>query len=230
MEEQAKAWMEAADVRLRSLETQQTDTLTKLGTYEKAQEEWKTNLAGQVKFEIGKVTGGISELYSKVELMLTMFDTRLKAVEREDKGKGKDHRTLLLAKDMKPNMLDKEEQWRRWKSDIEDYCEEMFPGMKEMLEKARDSDITVDEPWFEGATEMWWQKSDMLFRFLKRYTGTEAKRVVLGVSDDNGWEAWRKLHQQYEPATVTREAQVLSRYTNMVTKKRRRRRRLRRCS
>ena len=148
-----------------------------------------------------------------------MFDTRLKSMEREEKGKSKDHRTLLLAKDMKPNMFDKEEQWRRWKSDIEDYCEEIFPGMKEMLEKVRDSDITVDEVWFEGSTSMWWQRSDMLFRFLKRYTGTEAKRIVIGVSDDNGWEAWRRLHQQYEPVTVTREAQVLSRYTNMVTKK-----------
>ena len=27
------------------------------------------------------------------------------------------------------------------------------------------------------------------------------------------------MNQQYEPATVTREAQVLARYTNMVTKK-----------
>ena len=43
--------------------------------------------------------------------------------------------------------------------------------------------------------------------------------MVQGVTDDNGWEAWRRLNQQYEPATVTREAQVLAKYTNMVTKK-----------
>ena len=59
----------------------------------------------------------------------------------------------------------------------------------------------------------------MLYRFLKRYTGTEARRIILGVSDDNGFEAWRKLNQQFEPGTVTREAQVLAKYTNMVNRK-----------
>ena len=220
MEEQMKEWVQAADVKLRSVEATQQNTLAKLAEYEKVQNEWKTNLAQQVTFEIGKVTGGIGELYKKVELMLRMFDARLKDVEREGKQSSKDcSKSLLVAKDMKPPVLDKEDQWRRWKSDIEDYCEEVFPGMKEMLEKVRESDITVDEPWFDGASAAWWQRGDTLFRFLKRYTGTEARRVVLGVPEDNGWEAWRRLHQQFEPATVTREAQVLSRYTNMVTKK-----------
>ena len=59
----------------------------------------------------------------------------------------------------------------------------------------------------------------MLHTYLKVYSGTEARRIVLGVSTNNGWEAWRKLHQQYEPPTATREAQVMSRYTGMIAKK-----------
>ena len=220
MEEEVKSWIQAADVKLQNLESKQNDTLLKLAEYEKAQEDWKANISNQVTFEIGKVTGGIGELYNKVELMLGMFDTRLRSLENEGKNTDKNQsKSLLLAKDMKPTSLDKEDQWRRWKSDIEDYCEEVFPGMKDMLDKARDADVTVDEVWFEGPASKWWERGDTLYRFLKRYTGTEARRVVLGVAEDNGWEAWRKLNQQYEPATVTREAQVLARYTNMVTKK-----------
>merc|ERR1712086_130626 len=35
----------------------------------------------------------------------------------------------------------------------------------------------------------------------------------------NGWEAWRKLHLQYEPQLVMRGAVVMSQFTNMVTKR-----------
>ena len=93
----------------------------------------------------------------------------------------------------------------------------MFPGMKEMMDHTKNADSEVDELLLKE--DHWWNKNEMLYRFLKKYTGTEARRVVQGVSENNGWEAWRRLNQQYEPATVTREAQVLARYTNMVTTK-----------
>ena len=49
----------------------------------------------------------------------------------------------------------------------------------------------------------------MLWRFLKRYTAGEGRKVIAGVREDNGWEAWRKLHMQFEPGLVMREAQVM---------------------
>ena len=33
--------------------------------------------------------------------------------------------------------LENQEGWRRWRSDVEDYCEEKFAGMKEILEVVR---------------------------------------------------------------------------------------------
>ena len=80
--------------------------------------------------------------------------------------------------------------------------------MKDMLGKAKGSENEINEVWFDAAD--WWNKAEMLYRFLKRYTGIEARRIVLGVSENNGWEAWRKLIQHYEPGAVTREAQVLA--------------------
>jgi len=54
---------------------------------------------------------------------------------------------------------------------------------------------------------------------LKRYTSGEAKKVVCSAPNRNGWEAWRKLHLQYEPQLVMREAVVMAAFTNMVAKR-----------
>ena len=72
----------------------------------------------------------------------------------------------------------------------------------------------TDMAWFESDPGGWWPMADALSRFLKRYMGTDARRIVMSVNEDNGYEAWRRLHQQYEPATVTREAQVLNKYVH----------------
>ena len=213
-----KAWMQNSENWMKGTEAKQKDLLEKLAKYEQEQTAWKEDLAGAVRMEIGRVTGSLGELYSNVQTHITMFEERIRKVEQEER-KMKTHKSLLYAKDMKPNVLNKDEEWRRWKSDVEDYTEEAFAGMKDMLEKVKDAEAEVNEEWFTGTKEEWWSKGEMLWRFLKKYTGTEARRVVQGVSEDNGWEAWRKLHQQFEPGTVTREAMVLARYTNMVNRK-----------
>lgn len=193
------------------------DLLKKLGLYEQEQKAWKDGLVGAVGHEVGKVTGSLSELYKGVKDTIDRFEARIRNVEASSTQRS--HKTLLNMKDMKPNVLEKDEQWRRWKSDVEDYAEETFVGMKEIMDKVKESEVVVEETWFANTGVDWWARGEMLWRFLKRYTGTDARRVVLGVSDDNGWEAWRKLHQQYEPGTVTREAMVMSKYTNMVNRK-----------
>ena len=60
---------------------------------------------------------------------------------------------------------------------------------------------------------------EMTWRFLKRYTTGEAKKVVTSVSHHNGWEAWRKLHLRFEPTLVIREAVVMASFTNMVSRR-----------
>ena len=54
---------------------------------------------------------------------------------------------------------------------------------------------------------------------MKRYTSGEAKKVVCSAPNRNGWEAWRKLHLQYEPQLVMREAVVMAAFANMVAKR-----------
>ena len=213
--------MEAAVAALQaevgSLRAEHQSMMSKLVAYEQQQTGLQAALTKTVNEELENVAGGLRNLYAKTAEAVTGLEKRVLHLERDRMGK--EHKTLLNTKDMKPNILNKDDEWRRWKSDIEDYAEEVFHGMKDMLDQAKGAENEISEMWFDAAQEQWWNKAEMLYRFLKRYTGTEARRIVLGVSDDNGWEAWRKLNQQYEPGTVTREAQVLARYTNMVNRK-----------
>ena len=125
-------------------------------------------------------------------------------------------RSLLHYKNMNVGVLQKIDQWRTWKSEVEDYTEETMPGIHKYLEKAKNEDEEVSEvDWDEEP----WNQREMIWRFLKRYTTGEAKKVVTSVSHHNGWEAWRKLHLQFEPALVMREAVVMASFTNMVSRR-----------
>jgi len=73
----------------------------------------------------------------------------------------------------------------------------------------------LEADWEDDA----WNQREMIWRFLKTKTTGEAKKVVTSVSHRNGWEAWRKLHLQFEPALVMREAVVMASFTNMVSRR-----------
>ena len=48
--------------------------------------------------------------------------------------------------------------------------------------------------------------------------GSEGRRGVEGVPRDDGWIAWRRLHEHYESSLVVREGQVLAKLSMMATK------------
>ena len=56
----------------------------------------------------------------------------------------------------------------------------------------------------------------MMWRFLKQYTVGEARKLVQSVAEDNGWEAWRRLHEQFEPSMAMKEAQVQYQFTSLI--------------
>ena len=187
-----EAAMAALQSEVGSLRAEQQNMTAKLVAYEQQQAGLQAALTKTVKEELDSVAGGLRDLYAKTAEAVTGLEKRMLNVEREKSNK--EQKTLMNTKDMKPSVLNKDDEWRRWKSDIEDYAEEVFQGMKDMLDKAKGAENEISEAWFDAAQEQWWNKAEMLYRFLKRYTGTEARRIVLGVSDDNGWEAWRKLN------------------------------------
>ena len=187
-----REWMQRAEVRFKESEEKMQTLIGQLDNYAKEQAAWKEDMAVAVRVEIGRVTGSLGELYSNVQTHIHLFEERIRKNEQEHRN-DKHRHGLLHVKDMKPSVLEKDDQWRRWKSDVEDYAEETFMGMKDVMDKVKDSEGMIEEDWFDGAHEDWWNKGEALWRFLKRYAGGEARRVVLGVSEDNGWEAWRRL-------------------------------------
>ena len=76
--------------------------------------------------------------------------------------------------------------------------------MKHLMEQAKKAEDDIGESWFNDADDCWWDRSEQLWSLLRTYTDGEARRVVLSVSNDNGWNAWRKLHQNFEPSVVMR--------------------------
>ena len=198
--------------RMQSVEKQHDELVQRLQTYEKL-------AADTVRTEISKVTGGLNDLYTKADAAIGSLAIRVQALEKSYIQGARQKTSLLNAKDMKPKELEKEEDWRRWKADVEDCVEEIMPGMKDILEKVKTADREIDEQWFGADADGWWARGESLWRFLRRYTGTDARRVVSGVSDNNGWEAWRQLNQQYEPSTAAREAHVMTRVLDMMKKR-----------
>ena len=95
----------------------------KLGIYENQQSEWKTGLTTAITTEVETLTKGLQEIHSKTATAVDELKNRIVGLEKfysADKGGRKGKATMLLVKDMKPDVLTKEEDWRRWQADILD--------------------------------------------------------------------------------------------------------------
>ena len=113
-----------------------------------------------------------------------------------------------------PSILSQPEQWKRWKGDIQEFCEESSSGMK-----VKKADTNVDEEWFIGGLGECWERPEQLWRLMRRFTDGEARRVVLSVREDNVYDAWSKQHHQSEPSIVVRKTQAMSQFTGMVNRR-----------
>ena len=124
----------------------------------RSQEEIKE----EARIHVDSVAVGLRELYAQASSAVTKLDTRVEQLEA--KGLGGGPKPLLLPKHMTLSTLEKTDQWRGWKSDIEDYSEETLPGIKEHLDKAKENEEEIDEVDFDDKA---WEMKDMLWRFLR---------------------------------------------------------------
>ena len=152
--------IDALKAGFNELQKTQADLLNKLGLYEKQQAEGKAELQKAIALEISKVTGVINDLHAQASNAATQTSTAVSALEQRVQALDRAHvegsrekRTLLNLKDLKPRELTKDDEWRRWKGEVEDFTEETFPGMKHMFDKAKESDLEVDESWFAEEDE-----------------------------------------------------------------------------
>ena len=92
--------------------------------------------------------------------------------------------------------------------------------MKKFLEKA--SQASIDEDWIEGQTSTYGEKVTgdrvQVWRALKALSEGEARDVVLSISDENGFVAWKSLGDNFEPGLASKQGRVVFEFGNMVTK------------
>ena len=69
-------------------------------------------------------------------------------------GKGGKDRKLLDPKDMKPSVLRKQEEWKKWKEEVWDYCGAVEHGMKEVLEEVMLKKEAIEE---KDVGARWWK-------------------------------------------------------------------------
>jgi hypothetical protein len=89
---------------------------------------------------------------------------------------GRQRRSLVHMKMITPTVLAQPENWKKWKGDLEEYCEDTFPGFKEKMENVKKAEEEVDDEWFLHLDDCWWQRADQLWRLLRRFTEGEARR------------------------------------------------------
>ncbi len=112
----------------------------KLVLYEAQQEEAARTMRTEVATQVGQVAEGLRDLYSKADAALIKLARRIDELEAKDGGGGGKPKSLLNTKTMTLEKLEKTDEWRKWKADLEDYSEEIMPGIKEQLDRVRDSE------------------------------------------------------------------------------------------
>ena len=111
----------------------------KLATYEQQQELSQSRMQSEVKEQVSEVTAGLKELYNTASVAVGLVASRVDKFESKISGGG-GQKSLLHYKNMTVNVLEKMDQWRMWKADVEDCTEETMPGIRGYLEKAKEGD------------------------------------------------------------------------------------------
>ena len=129
---QIKIHMEAKDKGLEEQKKVLLDYIDKeFATHKLVMQE----IVEGAKVEFAAQRMNLHTLYEATVKELETMKERLEDVERHgtQTGKGK----FLTAKHMLPRTLDKQEDWKQWKGEVEDYCEVVMDGTKEVKRSTR---------------------------------------------------------------------------------------------
>ena len=90
----------------------------------------------------------LKQLYKVGDEVIMSTNTKIAelTISRPERPEHKWHFTR--PKDLAPTVLAKEEEWKRWKEDIEDYVDAVTPGMKEILKMVGASKDEIEQDWF----------------------------------------------------------------------------------
>ena len=190
-----------------------------------------TKVVNDARDEFLNVKQELTGLTQGTEVALRDAQSRLAALEAASarnsgsNGAGNSSSTrkdYLPAKTLMPKVFgDKEEEWARWQYDFLDYVDTVRPGMREFLKQAEKAPV-ADDDWlwsvrYTHSTDVTDDKVEV-YRVLKALTAGEARMVVLGVRDQNGFNAWRQMHMRYGLSAAAKQGKVMSEVAMMATR------------
>ena len=100
------------------------------------------------------------------------------------------------------NFTDKADKWKSWQEEVADYVDTMTPGMKKVLADIDQETDVIDDLWRHVRETKYckvMEEHTNLWRLLRRVTEGESKKVVMSTKDEDGFRAWQRLRQRFEP-------------------------------
>jgi chorismate mutase len=110
-----------------------------------------------------------------------------------------------LQKLSKPNKLEKKSEYSDWVADLDSYLSLVHPKLSEAIQTIQNNSIIE----YTATTDEEKEISRILFHTLKGLTAGLPKKVVKSQTNQNGFEAFRKLHQRMGDTDPEGETQLL---------------------
>ena len=175
----------------------------------------------EIKKNLGDLYGHTADAFHEVrnkvnELEATMVNFKGGTSEKNFKG-------YLPTKNLVPKMFGNiEEEWRKWQDDVMDYMDTQRPGMRAFLKKVEAEPNKIDEEWIAAQSavhppEVVKDKVNV-YRALKGLTEGEARMVVQAAKEENGFDAWKQLHQRFGLSLAAKQGKVMCDVSGMVAK------------
>ena len=114
------------------------------------------------------------------------------------------------------------EEWKAWRDDFADFfdkeCWDGTTACRHCKEKGCSSEQVNPGQvgWSVGNEGDWRSCSGMAC--IERIDNRVARTVIMSVETEDGFEAWRRLHMQFEPKLVIRQGQVLADFAATVSR------------
>ena len=98
-----------------------------------------------------------------------------------------------------PKFGNKVELWREWQEDVRGYFDGTKTVIREVLQALENEDEEQGSSFVRQEHAEFATEGPALWRALKNLTevGSDARRIVTGVPDEDGFLAWSKLNKQY---------------------------------
>ena len=154
----------------------------------------------------------------------TMTNLQQRVVHLESNSSGAyNKKGYLLQKSMIPNnFTDKTDEWRSWPEEVADYVDTMTPGMKKVLAEIDQETDVIDDLWRHARETKYGKVTEEhtnLWRLLRKITEGESKKVVMCIKDEDGFRAWQRLKQRFEPGLAAGQGTVMAEFSGMVARR-----------